>query len=437
MTKNKHILISVLLVTLFISGNSDFEEYVLIPEGFGAMSKGGEKGNIYYVTSLLDNNEKGTLRWAIEKDEPRIIKFKVSGIIQLKESLDITNPFITIDGIDELTKGNKGITIRDFPINIRTHDVIIRFVRIRLGDYAVKKRILENNWKRHKGSGDLDCINIHQSNNILIDHVSMSWSCDEIVSVTNSTNVTIQWSIMSEPLSDPILHPYGDNHAYCSNNSASTITYHHCLFAHYVIRGPQFEANDIISVQLNKPKFEAINNVCYAFTKSGSRYSGAFDFPEKYLNDTSIQVSFQFIANKYINTSQSSKSEIECIDNYGYNMPIYCYIKGNIGEHNKDNIENQLALIFTDGKAHFNIQHEKNERFGKQLTELLLFKSHTPVEIEHPDTAYTKIIRYVGCYLKRDKHDNRVINDLLEQNEPRIISTQETVGGWETYNTKY
>ncbi|WP_319503347.1 hypothetical protein [uncultured Draconibacterium sp.] len=401
-------------------------------EGFGAETVGGRNGKILNVTSLRDDNSEGTLRWAIEQDGPRIVRFKVHGIVQLKSVLRISNPYITIDGSEVLKGGGIGITLRDYPIDVRTDQVIIKYIRIRLGDYAVRKRISDNNWKRHKGSGYLDCLNIDKSNNVLIDHVSMSWSCDEIISVTNSTNITVQWCILAEPLSDPVLHPYGDNHAYCSNNSASTITYHHCLFAHYVIRGPQFEANDIIPEQLPNPRFEAINNVCFAFTKSGCRYKAAFDFPEKY-KDKNVDVKYQFIANKFINTALPHKTEIECVDDYGFHMPIYVYFKDNVGVHNKTGKNNQLPLIFTDGKAHYSIEHRKNLRYLEQISDTLLFQPKTPVTVESPDSAYESIIRFAGCYLARDRHDQRIIDDLKNRSNPRILNSQEDVGAWNTF----
>lgn len=399
------------------------------PAGFGALTIGGKGGTVIYVTTLEDNSDYGSLRWAVEQQIPRIIKFKVSGIITLKEALEIKNPYITIDGSDPMLLGQEGITLRDYPINIRTNEVIIRNIRIRLGDIAVRKRIEENNWGRHLGSGDLDCLNIHLSDNILIDHVSMSWSCDEIVSVTNSTNVTIQWCIMSEPLSDPVLHPYGDNHAYASNNSASSITYHHCLFANYVIRGPQFEANDIDPAVLPIPKFEAINNLCYAFTKSGVRYSGAFDFPEKYENK-GIKVYFQFIGNSFLNTSDPAKSEIECIDNYGFNMPIYVYFHGNKGLHNEENVADQLALVYMDGKADNKIEDIDYKRYLEQVVDTMLFKPSVPVQIENPDEAAKYIVAYAGCSIFRDSHDLRILENIKDMRPPNIISSQTEVGGW-------
>lgn len=432
-----HLLFIIILTGVFNSGVNcnklespiDFKQ-----EGFGAKTVGGKTGKTYFVTSLKDDGSAGTLRWAVNQKGVRVVRFKVNGIIQLKKALTIKYPNITIDGSDVLKHGGSGITIRDYPINVRTNEVILKFIRIRLGDYAVKKRIRQNKWERHKGSGDLDCLNIHNSNNVLIDHVSMSWSCDEIVSVTNSTNITIQWSIMAEPLSNPLLHPYGDNHAYCSNNSASTITYHHCLFAHYIIRGPQFEANDILPEQLSSPKFEAINNVCYAFTKSGMRYKSAFDFPEKY-KGKNVNVKYQFIANTFVNTTYPFKTEIECVDDYGFNRPIYVYFKDNMGYHNSKNTEDQLSLIYTDGKAHYPIKHEKNSKYLEQISDTLLFHPETPVAVEKNDVAYKNVIKFAGCYLARDKHDQRIINDIRNKSIPRIITSQEEVGAWKSFVT--
>lgn len=435
-TKKWYFLVLVIPIIAFISfaDNENLNTTIInfAQEGFGAETRGGTNGKSLYVTSLKDDDSTGTLRWAVNQKGARIIRFKVDGTIRLKKALTINNPKITIDGSDALKNGGVGITIRDYPINVRTNEVILKFIRIRLGDYAVRKRIHKNNWKRHKGSGDLDCLNIHNSNNVLIDHLSMSWSCDEIVSVTNSTNVTIQWSVMAEPLSDPVLHPYGNNHAYCSNNSASTITYHHCLFAHYVMRGPQFEANDILPERLPNPKFEAINNVCYAFSKSGVRYKAAFDFPEKYTHKN-VEVKYQFIANTFVNTSIPHKTEIECVDDYGLNKPIYVYFEDNRGHHNSTSSEDQLSLIYSDGKAHYSLEHKKNQKYLEQISDTLLFQPKIPVTIENPDSSYENVIRFAGCYLARDKHDQRIIEDIKKKSIPRIISSQEDVGAWNTF----
>jgi len=102
---------------------------------------------------------------------------------------------------------------------------------------------------RPTSSTGLDTVSIDDSRNIIFDHVSLSWSCDEVFGIVHNQNVTIQWCIISEPLGDSVLHPYGDKHAYGPNNSANTLSIHHCLVANYIMQGPQLEANDVLHDQ--------------------------------------------------------------------------------------------------------------------------------------------------------------------------------------------
>ncbi|MFC1717883.1 polysaccharide lyase family 1 protein [Candidatus Poribacteria bacterium] len=427
---NNHRLAVAIAIQFLLLSSICFAD-VAFPgaEGFGALAQGGKGGDVYYVTTLEDSNKEGSLRWAVSRNEPRIIRFRVDGVVQLKAALNLVSPFITVDGRDALDGGKQGITIRDYPINVRTHDVIIRYIRVRLGDYAVLKRTEENGWERHQGSVDLDCINIHESRNVIVDHVSASWSTDEVISVTNSRNVTIQWSIIAEPLANPRAHPYGDNHAYGANNSASTVTYHHCLFAHYVMRGPQFEANDMDKKRPFDVKFEAINNVIYAYTKTGSRYRTGFENPARDRIET-VGFYYHFIGNKYVNRDKTP-SEIEAHDAFGTETNIAVYVRDNLGPHRPDPAMDQLALVFTDIHGRNNITSE--ESCLKQVSLHPLFVSPAPVTIQDPNDAYEAILRDAGCSLSRDEHDIRIINDLKAVAPARVINSQEQVGGWPTW----
>lgn len=399
-------------------------------EGFGALSKGGKSGVVYHVTTLEDSNTPGSLRWAINQTGPRIIRFKVAGTIQLKSALTLSSPFITIDGQDALQNSNEGITIRDYPINIQTHDVIIRYIRIRLGDHAVMKRVNDNNWKRHQSSRDLDCINIHRAQNVIIDHISASWCTDEIISVTNSQNITIQWSILAEPLGHPKLHPYGDNHAYGANNSASTLSYHHNLFAHFVMRGPQFEANDMDKDNPFDAKFEAINNVIYAYTKTGSRYRTGFEKPNRDKIET-VHFYYHIIGNRYIN-ADPTPSEIEAHDAFGAEPNIFAYIKDNIGPHRPKHTDPQLSLVFTDTHGKDHLYLSKNKPYLAQISKDPLFSPPVPITIQSPEEAYQDILKDAGCSITRDPHDWRIIQNVKDIAPTRILKSQEQVGGWPT-----
>jgi len=396
-------------------------------EGFGALAKGGAGGPVIQVTTLEDHDKEGSLRWAVSQSGPREVRFQVDGVIRLKKPLRIGNPFITIDGRDAKTAG---ITLRDYPVEIEnTHDIVIRNLRVRLGDWAVLKRVDEKGWKRHQGSGGLDCINIDRSENVMIDHVSAFWSTDELISVTNSKNVTVQWCLLAEPISNPKAHPYGDNHAYCANNSASTLTYHHCLFAHYVMRGPQFEANDMDKENPYDANFEAVNNIMFGYTQAGSKYRTGFEKADRDRIE-SVSFNYHFIGNRYINQNAEA-AEIEADDKFGIEKNIRVYWKDNVGS---DGSTDPLTLAFTDAKGENSIA--KNEAGMRQVSAKPLFQSPVPVTVESVEAAYESILASVGCSHVRDEHDARVIEDVKNRAKARIVKSQADVGGWETWKKK-
>ncbi len=105
-------------------------------QGFGAFTKGGRGGEVFIVTTTEDYglNEpviKGSFREAVEAGIPRMVVFEVSGIIELKRSLKIENPFITIAG---QTAPGDGICLKDYSLSVSADESIVRYLRVRLGD---------------------------------------------------------------------------------------------------------------------------------------------------------------------------------------------------------------------------------------------------------------------------------------------------------------
>src|SRR5260370_29203329 len=110
-------------------------------EGAGAITPGGRGGKVYEVTTLTDGGP-GSLREAFAASEPRIVVFRVSGIITLTNRLPINQPFITVAG---QTAPGDGICIRGETTEINTHDVIIRYLRFRRGELKRRDDALGGN----------------------------------------------------------------------------------------------------------------------------------------------------------------------------------------------------------------------------------------------------------------------------------------------------
>jgi len=227
-------------------------------EGFGANSIGGRGGTVIEVTNL-NNSGPGSLRAAVEASGPRIVVFRVSGTIILKTGLTILNPYITIAG---QTAPGGGITLRNDRSNgaptldIRTHDVIIRYIRMRTGP----------------GGDDSLLIYTSPAYNVMIDHISASWGVDENVNIWgNVRDVTIQWSIISEGLKNST-HPEGDpgghSMGFLVGSGSRNISFHHNVLAHNDARNPKWDGSHEQAV------YDFVNNVIYNWGAYATAVSG-------------------------------------------------------------------------------------------------------------------------------------------------------------------
>lgn len=371
-------------------------------EGFGRNTTGGRGGKVIKVTNLNDSGP-GSLRAAVSTSGKRIIVFEVSGTIELTNTLSITQPDITIAG---QTAPGDGITIKNYPVFVGADNVIIRFLRFRLG-----------NEKQVEG----DAIWGRYNKNVVIDHCSMSWCTDEAASFYANQDFTLQWCIISESLNNS-LHEKGA-HGYGGIWGGDHASFHHNLIAHHKSRNPRF--NGWRPGTSNGPypneHVDYRNNVIYNW-RDESAYggeNGRYNIVNNYYKAGPATPSSK--AMRIMRVSHEQGEE------YAPGHGTF-YISGNyVFQNTTVTADNWNGGIVYDGTTNKSLV---------QLASPIDFEMETSHSAEQ---AYTKVLALAGASLARDGVDERVVEEVSNGTAtysgsvsgfPGIIDSQEDVGGY-------
>jgi len=235
----------LIIVALFLCiGFSINAQQLAFPtaEGYGKYAQGGRGGIVFEVRNLNDSGE-GSLREAVEAKEPRTVVFRVSGTITLESLLRIKHLYITIAG---QTAPGDGICLKKNPLVIEADHVIIRYLRVRLGN---------------ESGEDTDAVSSRYTRHIILDHISASWSVDETMSIYHCDSITVQWSIISESMfnSNHVKGAHGFGGIWGSNYG----TYHHNLIAHHGSRNPRMASGSGYTDYRNNVIYNWGYNSCY------------------------------------------------------------------------------------------------------------------------------------------------------------------------------
>lgn len=355
-------------------------------EGFGAKASGGRGGKTYLVTTLEDDGP-GSLREAVAAEGARTIVFRVGGTIRLTSPLEIDKGDITIAG---QTAPGGGITLRGEPLLVHAGNVIIRHIRSRLGDLSY---------------GDDDAISILDgAENVILDHVSASWSIDESLSPSgNIRNITVQWCLISESLNNS--HHKKGPHGYGSLLRATGgVTLHHNLYAHHRGRNPRFGDNYGYAFSTT-PTFDFRNNVIYDW---GDYASG--------LVDGDIRVNY--IAN-YLKPGPSTKIVQPISFTTHADEKTRFFIDGNLVEGHPELVPGKPGFMELEGG-----------KPGARYTLVTQPFAAPPVKTDDARSAYDAVLAGVGATVPaRDSVDTRVVDE-VRQGSGHIIDSQKQVGGW-------
>lgn len=387
-------------------------------EGGGMYTTGGRGGRIIHVTNLNDSGT-GSLRAAVEASGPRIVVFDVAGIIELSSKLRIRNGDLTIAG---QTAPGDGICIKNYATVVEADNVIIRFVRFRLGDQGA-----------NADDGE-DAIWGRRQKDIIIDHCSMSWSIDECASFYGNSNFTMQWCILTESLRHSV-HGKG-SHGYGGIWGGENASFHHNLLANHDSRNPRFDHPEIYenpSDPDRRGNVDYRNNAVYNWG-SNSTYGGEGGH-------------FNMVGN-YYRQGPASRDRAYFIDANGiytsngtdYGYP-YLYMDGNHYVQYPD---------MTAGDGVY--WHDHGTNIPPDASRLL--SSLLPISGPDGQTVYTTthsaqdafalICETGGASLVRDEVDDRACLDAQlgtasypdggNGSEGGIVDTPSAVGGWPEYS---
>jgi pectate lyase len=368
-------------------------------EGGGAFSVGGRGGRVIEVTNLADSGP-GSLRAAVEAAGPRIVVFRVSGLIDLRSDLVVSNSKLTIAG---QTAPGDGICLKRHSLKvIGADEVVIRYLRVRPGA---------------ESGQPLDGIEVRDSRNVILDHCSVGWSIDEAVNTWHGVkNITVQWCLIAEPLNRSV-HPKGA-HGYGASLGAENGSYHHNLFAHATARNPSVAGNH---------QHKTVN--------MDFRCSVIYNWQHRTCDGKPVSINF---VNNYLKPGPATQPDVRRrivrIDDtqsaYGY--PSHWFVDGNFiegaPEISADNWRG--GVEYDKGKT-----SETSEASNRRREPFPV----AAVTTQSATEAYALVLAQAGATLpRRDRVDARIVADVAAGKASvgnGIIDSTDQVGGWPEYRS--
>lgn len=375
-----------LLLSAAVAGTAQ-DKLLAFPgaEGGGCYVTGGRGGKVYHVTTLEDDaRNTGSLRYAVEQKGPRTIVFDVAGTIELKSDLVIVNGDVTIAG---QTAPGDGICLKNYCFHIKTDNVIVRYIRSRLGDDS---------------GAETDAAWARNQKDIIVDHCSFSWSVDETASFYGVENFTMQWCYITESLAAST-HVKGA-HGYGGLWGGNKASYHHNLLAHHYSRTPRLVGNDEFP---EKCLIDMRNNVIYNWGPVLGCYGGgggSYNFVNNYYKPGPATNEKASIAGRITQAG---------VDDKFYEHGVF-YLSGNRFDYTSP---------YLGSKAQQNAKASDEDNYeGLHIVEseyatkddYIADREFTvrPTTTHTAEIAYEKVLHYGGCCLRRDAIDKRVVNDV-------------------------
>jgi hypothetical protein len=407
--------ISVLAAAVFALAATAAHSLPVIPgaAGFGIDTPAGRGGTVFRVTNL-NATGSGSLYDCVNRDQPRVCIFEVSGTIRLTADMMVRYGRLTIAG---QTAPSPGISIRGGAFRIQNSDILIQHIRSRVGDDPNGPDPANRDAFKIEGS------DAKPVKNVVIDHCTFSWAIDEVASVWGPhDNITFSNNIFSEALNQSLhetddgksIEPHGFGLLIGSVATGGRVSVIGNLFAHMVERNPLSRAREFVFV----------NNVVYD--------RGTMDLDLQSQNGRITKSSV--VGNVFLHGPSYSRDT----------RPIYLRTNGSLSMVQGARVYIHDNLAPSDGTTLASMM----VMTGGNILSGLLQTSSAPVwntgltaRSTAGNAVYNRVLAYAGARpTDRDSVDKRVIQSVKDRSGQIIncvaangsTRCQKNAGGWPT-----
>jgi hypothetical protein len=383
-----------LLACSVLDGTNTMAQLPFFPgaEGYGGTWSGTAPANgwlsnatVYRVTNLNDSGA-GSLRGAFQENSTnKIIIFDVAGTINL-----------TTDNLDIKNLSNYYIAGQTAPGPVTVYGDMVQLTH---SGGKENRNVVLRYMSFRKGTADnADSITFAGSGlgtNMILDHVSGSWSEDEILSVANNnTNVTVQYSMIHDALVNG--HAYG---SLIRPRIDSNVTFHHNLYANNASRQARFGTYDAKTLTA-----DFRNNVVYNFRDRASYAGGSSESEQEFAD-------INYVGN-YIVAGPGTTGNPNVVFSVDKNTTTRVYQSGNYIDPD-DAPGGVPADGVLDGVDNGNAMFVINNQTDQTLTMMPTPFATPAVTTQSAPHAYNQVVSHVGnWWWNRDAIDSRVIGNV-------------------------